>query len=65
MNRLWLRAEFKTIALGIALVGLIAFVTVYWGYAPQRAANAGFGPEWDCTTAMKGGPVCVKKTGTK
>jgi hypothetical protein len=65
MNWLWLRAEIKTVVLGVALVGILALLAIRWGYAPQQAANAGFGPEWDCTTTLKGGPVCMKKIGGK
>jgi hypothetical protein len=63
VNRLWLRAEIKTIALGVAVIGLFAFA--HWGFAPKQMTNAGFGPGWDCTPPMQGGSVCIKKVGPK
>ena len=45
------------------IVSILALVAVYLPDVQQRAAHAGFGPDWDCTAQPKGGPVCIKKPG--
>lgn len=68
MNRPWLPlrlSDIKAIVLGLALVGAVAFLAIRFGNVPQQRANAGFGPDWQCTAVGQGDPVCVKKTGVK
>jgi hypothetical protein len=45
------------------LVGVFAAVMIYVPDIQQRRANAGFGPDWDCTVQPKGDPTCIKKSG--
>ena len=47
----------------LILVSLFAVVVIYFPDIQQRRANAGFGPDWDCTVQAKGDPVCIKKPG--
>jgi hypothetical protein len=56
-------SEIKTFVLLVAIVGSLAFLAIHFGNLPQQRANAGFGPDWECTGVGKGDPVCVKKTG--
>lgn len=45
------------------VVGVFAVIMIYVPDIQQRGANAGFGPDWDCTVQPKGGPTCIKKPG--
>jgi hypothetical protein len=45
------------------VVGVFAVIMTYVPDIQQRGANAGFGPDWDCTVQPKGGPTCIKKPG--
>jgi hypothetical protein len=68
MSRPWFLTQFseiKAIALGVVLVGALAFLAIHFGNDPQQRTNAGFGPDWECTGVGKGDPICVKKTGAK
>ncbi len=51
------RGDVRAILIGIALLVLflIAAITI------QNRSNAGFGPDWDCTSVPRGDSVCVKK----
>ena len=44
----------------VAIVGVILYVFVDPA-GRRRPTNFGFGPEWSCTYAPSGDPVCVKK----
>ena len=68
MSRPWFLTQFseiKAIALGVVLVGALAFLAIHSGDVPQQRTNAGFGPDWECTGVGKDDPICVKKTGAK
>jgi hypothetical protein len=54
-------SKIKAIALGIVLVGTVAFLAIHFDNVPQQRTNAGFGPDWECTGVGKGDPICVKK----
>jgi hypothetical protein len=48
----------------LALIVVLAIFGVAMIYSPdfqRRNANAGFGPDWDCTRQPKGDPICIKK----
>ena len=45
----------------LIFVVIFAFVMIYFPDLQQRRANAGFGPDWECTAQPKGDPVCIKK----
>jgi len=47
----------------IIAIAIFAAVAVYYPFLPQRNANAGFGPDWDCTPHPSGEPTCIKKIG--
>jgi hypothetical protein len=47
----------------VVTVCLFAFVVIRFPDFQQRRANAGFGPDWDCTIVPKGEPICIKKPG--
>jgi hypothetical protein len=47
----------------VVIVCVFAFVMIYFPNFQQRAASAGFGPDWDCTPQPRGDPICVKKPG--
>jgi hypothetical protein len=47
----------------IIVVTIFAFLVMHFPDFQQRKANAGFGPDWECTAQPKGDPVCIKKTG--
>jgi len=44
-------------------VAIFAAVVIYYPFLPQRNANAGFGPDWDCTPHPGSEPTCIKKIG--
>jgi hypothetical protein len=55
--------DYVGLALVVAILVLIAVgVTIYPGKFGQTT-NAGFGPEWECTSVPQGDPVCLKRTG--
>jgi hypothetical protein len=45
------------------IVCLFALLVIYIPDLKQRAAGAGFGPDWDCAAQPRGDPVCIKKPG--
>jgi hypothetical protein len=47
----------------IIVVTIFAFLVMHFPDFQQRKANAGFGPDWECTAQPKGDPVCIKKPG--
>jgi hypothetical protein len=47
---------------GILFVVGLAAVIITVMMLPYRSPNFGFGPDWACTSAGQGDPVCVKKT---
>jgi hypothetical protein len=47
----------------IVIVLVFALFVMYFPDFQQRRANAGFGPDWECTAQAKGDPVCIKKPG--
>ncbi len=47
----------------LAIVSVFAFAMIYLPNVQQRTANAGFGPDWECTPQAMGGPICIKKPG--
>jgi hypothetical protein len=51
------------VVLAVVIVCVLGFVMIRLPDIQQRRANAGFGPDWDCTPMPKGDPVCVKKPG--
>jgi hypothetical protein len=51
------------VVLAVVIVGVFAFVMIRLPDIQQRRANAGFGPDWECTPVPKGDPVCIKKLG--
>jgi hypothetical protein len=51
------------LAATIIAIAIFATVMIYYPFAQQQNAGAGFGPEWDCTPQAKGGPTCIKKIG--
>jgi hypothetical protein len=60
----WTPDRNAIVGLALALVVIVfAVVVIYFPDLQQRRANAGFGPDWDCTVQAKGDPVCVKKPG--
>jgi hypothetical protein len=63
LMRAWLivnRGEMRAILLAVGLGA--ALLLVYTRHpGASVATNAGFGPDWACTQAPEGGPVCVKK----
>jgi hypothetical protein len=44
-----------------AILGIFAAVVIYAPDIQYRSANAGFGPDWQCTPQAQGDPVCIKK----
>jgi hypothetical protein len=53
--------------LGLLLVMIVAGAILFlWGPFPDlyRRANFGFGPDWECSYAGKGEPVCVRRRAT-
>jgi hypothetical protein len=55
-------AEVLGVLFAIFLIGIVAVVLTR-PTDMQRRANAGFGPDWECTPQAKGGPTCIKKPG--
>jgi hypothetical protein len=49
----------REIAAAVIVLGLAA-VLIAAELLPYRSHNFGFGPEWECTSAGQGEPVCVK-----
>lgn len=47
----------------VVIVCVFALFVMYFPDFQQRRANAGFGPDWECTAQPKGDPVCIKKPG--
>lgn len=45
----------------VAILGIFAAVVIYAPDIQYRSANAGFGPDWQCTPQAQGDPVCIKK----
>jgi hypothetical protein len=53
------RGDVIAVAIGLAILALAAICFIY---IPNWArTNAGFGPEWECTSVGKGDPVCIKR----
>lgn len=52
------RADILNILFAIVAVFLFAFFVVRF---PYFSRGTGFGPDWDCKSMAKGGPVCIKK----
>jgi hypothetical protein len=48
-------------AYSIRDLGIFAAVVIYAPDIQYRSANAGFGPDWQCTPQAQGDPVCIKK----
>jgi hypothetical protein len=45
----------------LAMVVLVVAACGWWlAPASIKKTNFGFGPEWDCASPGKGGPICVK-----
>jgi hypothetical protein len=44
-------------------IGILVVVACAWWLLPTsiKTTNFGFGPEWDCVSPGKGGPICVKR----
>jgi len=38
----------------VVVVGAFAFLVIYFPDFQQRRANAGFGPDWECTRSGQG-----------
>jgi hypothetical protein len=55
--------DVAAIAFGIVLAAAVIFALVIFPNFRKHSANFGFGPDWDCTTIPKAGPVCVKQVG--
>jgi len=55
----WIGAIFALVVSVCAFAWLMIYIPDF----QQRRANAGFGPEWDCTAQPKGDPTCIKKPG--
>jgi hypothetical protein len=48
----------------LAVLAVVGFMMIYFPPHIQLSGmNAGFGPEWECTSQAIGGPVCIKKLG--
>ena len=45
----------------VAIIGVFAAVVIFAPDINYRSANAGFGPDWQCTPQAQGDPVCIKK----
>jgi hypothetical protein len=56
------RAEVFGVLFALTLIGIVAVVLTH-ATDMQQKANAGFGPDWECTPQAKGGPTCIKKPG--
>jgi hypothetical protein len=57
------RADIIGVLLVVGIVCLSAFVLIRFPNLQQPRANAGFGPDWECTPVPSGEPVCIKKPG--
>jgi hypothetical protein len=57
------RAERVAIVIGIALVAAVLVAMIKLPNF-DRASNAGFGPDWDCTSIPDNHPVCIKRVPT-
>jgi hypothetical protein len=53
--------DFVGIAFVLAILGMVVFLTVGHTTFLQRGTNAGFGPDWDCTSTGLREPVCIKR----
>jgi hypothetical protein len=51
------------VVVAVVFVCVFAFVMIRLPDLQQRRANAGFGPDWECTPMPQGDPVCVKRPG--
>jgi hypothetical protein len=49
------------IVLVIVTIGALFYVWVINPDLNPRKRNYGFGPEWDCYSPGKGGPICFKR----
>jgi hypothetical protein len=70
MKRFWFwhtlrRGDILGAAFVLAVLGGFVFLVVKFPNGVRQATNAGFGPDWDCTSVGKGDPVCVKKIDAK
>jgi len=52
------RADVMGVLFAVALLGAAAVAAIM---GPQMRTNAGFGPEWDCTSNARGEPICIKR----
>ena len=50
-----------TLISALVVVAMFAIVVVYYPFLPPRNANAGFGPDWNCTPHPGGEPTCIKR----
>jgi hypothetical protein len=57
------RRDVMGVVLAVVIVCVFAFVMIRLPDIQQRGANAGFGPDWECTPVPQGDPVCIKKLG--
>jgi len=57
------RRDVMEVVLAVVIVCVFAFAMIRLPDLRQRRANAGFGPDWECTPMPKGDPVCFKKPG--
>jgi hypothetical protein len=56
--------DIAAILVGAVLLGLTVFAAVaYTGW--RTRPNFGFGPEWECTYAGQGDPVCIRRQGSE
>jgi hypothetical protein len=64
MKWLWPSLAFRDllgIAILLAILGVLAVLSVGYPGIFRRNTNAGFGPDWECTQAGRGDPICVKR----
>src|ERR1700724_427170 len=61
MNWPYLKRNIPGIITWIVVVGGLLFLWVINPDLTPRKTNYGFGPEWDCYSPGRGGPICFKR----
>jgi hypothetical protein len=62
----WISHYAKDLVIGFVVLTLFCGLVAYWTYFPdfqRHSANAGFGPDWECSPQPYNSPVCIKKPG--